>query len=295
MILGVDCWHGYGVIAWHRAAKAGVRFAIAKCTEGNEGKDPAYDRNVAGCKEAGILVGAYHFAFPLPSGPGKPAGRSPKEQAERFFTGSNGLGAQPGELPPVLDLEWPPQHERDKKSGEIVNKWVVWDVDAASIADWGLECLAEMERLWGRTPALYTYPFFWQTLGAHGLRSEWARYPLWIANYTHPGDGVPPATKRPAVPAPWKDWAIWQFSADGSPARIDGIPVSPIDRNVVRDEETLRRLAWLDGPDTEPEIRAAPVEPVVVVDEPATIEPATIDGGAVHPPVPLGRPRLDDA
>ena len=264
MILGVDVHAGYQMIDWERVAKAGVRFAIVKCTLGNEpaGDDRLFARNVAGAKAAGILVGAYHFAFPLPSGSLLPRGRSPKEQAERFFTVSKGLGANVGELPPALDFEWPARWDKTKfvdannngvlDAGEkLVDQWARWGISAASISEWGLECLEHLKRLWGRVPMIYEYPHFREMLGEYGKGAVWTRYPLWIATYPESARAttLPPPGAKPILNAPWSDWAIWQFSADGSPMRIDGIPVSPIDRNVIRDEATLRRLAMLDDPD----------------------------------------------
>jgi GH25 family lysozyme M1 (1,4-beta-N-acetylmuramidase) len=147
----------------------------------------------------------------------------------------------------VLDLEWPPHFERDKGTSKIVERWTQWRVDGASIAAWGLACLAEMERLFGRTPILYTYPDFWASLGAAGQNPAFAKYPLWIASYTSPNDWLPKDGVKPLVPAPWADWAVWQFSAEGSPVRIPGIPACPLDRNVVRDLDTLLKKRPVDS------------------------------------------------
>jgi lysozyme len=271
MLLGVDVWSGYGLIDWHRVADSGVRFAIAKCTQGNDSCDVTYARNVSRARSEGILVGAYHFAYPLPSGLGFPAGRSPRDQAEKFAKEVERVGVDL-DLPPALDLEWPARWDRryTTSTGGLQDRWAHWGVSAQSIADWGLECLTEIERLFGRRPLLYTYPDFWLSLGEHGRRHEWAKYPLWIAHYTHPGPGLPPSTTRPIVPSPWSEWSIWQYSADGSGVRIPGIPASPIDRNAIR-EETLDILTC--RPQT------------VCRDERMPI---------IHPRVPLGRPSLDD-
>jgi GH25 family lysozyme M1 (1,4-beta-N-acetylmuramidase) len=254
MILGVDVHNGYSRIDWGRVAQSGVKFAIVKATQGNDGCDPRAKENIAGCKAAGIYVGAYLFAYPLPESDAKP-GRSPEDQARRLYNDVQGLGKLPGELPPALDLEWPPQHERDKGTSKIVNRWEEWGVTAASIVAWAERCVAEMERLWGRPPILYTYPHFAGSLGPHLKSSGLGRCPLWIANYTHPKAWTPPEDVRPIVPAPWDDYTFWQFSADGSPMRIPGIPACPIDRNVFRgDLDGLRRMANIDPEaDTLPE------------------------------------------
>lgn len=51
--------HWQGTISW---SKAGVDFAIAKCSEGTYYNDPMYAQNKSGIRKAGILLGSYHFA-----------------------------------------------------------------------------------------------------------------------------------------------------------------------------------------------------------------------------------------
>lgn len=236
MILGVDVASLQGAIDWGKMAAAGVRFAYLRCTIGNEkGRDTTFARNVRDAKEAGILVGAYHFCYPLPHGGEHPAGRDPVTQARRAFAESDQLGRLPGELPPACDIEWPPQWENDKATGQLVNQWNKWGVTAASIAAWTLAYLAEAERLWSRMPLLYTYPHFWRDLGAEGRRPEFRRYPLWIANYLHLGAGLPRPGLRPLVPGPWTEPLVWQYSANGG-AHVDGC-ATDVDRNAFMGSE----------------------------------------------------------
>jgi lysozyme len=245
MLLGIDVWEGYGPIDWTRARDEGaVRFAIAKCTQGNDGKDPRFDQYVAGAKAAGVPVGAYHYGYALPYGDGFPAGRSPEEQARRFFEACKGLGSQAGELPPVLDMEFPARWDRRKvdAAGNLIDQWARWRVDGEFIARWTLAFLQAAEDLFKRVPVLYTYPDFWARLGAHGKLPEFQRYPLWIASYIRANEKSFPTGEKPLIPAPWTEFAIWQFSADGSPARVPGVPACPLDRNAIKDEDTLRRL-----------------------------------------------------
>jgi GH25 family lysozyme M1 (1,4-beta-N-acetylmuramidase) len=242
LLLGIDVWSGYGVIDWKRAQASGVSFAFLKCTQGNDGLDGKYKANAQGCRDVGLPYAPYLFGYPLREDVKKP-GRSPEDQARRLYADCD----ESTDMPPVLDLEWPPHFEREKSTSKILDRWTQWNVDGAFIAEWGLRCLAEMERLFGRTPILYTYPNFWQSLGDAGKVEAWARYPLWIANYTHPNDWLPPATSKPSVPAPWKEWSVWQFSADGSSMRVPGVPACPLDRNCMR-EETLQQLLAKDRP-----------------------------------------------
>ena len=291
MILGIDVYEGYGKIDWARVAASGVRFAFIKSTEGNEGKDRRFDENVAGAKAVGIYVGAYLYAFPLPDDPKHP-GRSPIEQARRFWFESSGLGTRPGELPPVLDFEWPVHFERVKGTSQIIDKWAEWKVSPASMVAWAEECVEEIERLWGRTPLLYTFPDFARSLGGHLRDSSLGRCPLWMAHYTHPTAWMPPDDARPIVPAPWSDWTFWQFSADGSSIRVPGVPACPLDRNVFRgDLDGLRRLANIN-PDAET-VRELP-SVVEADDEPeGTVIHRLEDFRKVYTPPPL-RGQEDD-
>lgn len=258
MILGCDVHAGYDVVRpidWQACKDAGVEFAIAKCSVGNDPHrdDPSFKRNVAGAKAARITVGAYHFFYGLPSGSKYPAGRSGREQAERAWAKSEGLGANAGEFAPALDLEWPPHYEREKTTGRLVDLWAQWETTPTVIVDGALEYLATMERLSGRVPIVYTYPDYMKNLrDGDALRGipgspragELARYLLWLAAY--PKDlaatRLPPDERWPVAPAPWSKVSLWQFSANGSPATIEGISACPIDRDCILDRETLESL-----------------------------------------------------
>lgn len=254
MIPGVDVYQGYGPIDWNLVAASGVRFAWIKCREANDYKDENYERNVQRARATGIHVGAYHVAHPLPKDvPGRPfkTGRTPLEQAELFFKGCAGLGSDPGELSPALDLEWPAPED-----------WQKWGCSAQQISDWARECCEAMALLWGRLPIIYVYPHWWRTL-AHGADVSWAaRYPLWLADYGWRDEGSPPddwnAPHLSWVSSAWERWDACQHSAQGSSVRVPGIPACPVDRDVIRDEETLRRLtgqsAWDPDADTQPRL-----------------------------------------
>lgn len=60
-ILGVDVSHYQGKPDWRRVAGSGVRFAVAKATEGATYVDPSYAYNRTGIPTAGLIPGAYHF------------------------------------------------------------------------------------------------------------------------------------------------------------------------------------------------------------------------------------------
>ena len=281
-IPGLDVWHGYGNIDWKKVAAAGYRFVWAKCSVGNEPQqdDPAYERYVKGAQDAGLAVGAYLFPFPLPTMK-QGDGRSPIEQVERFAAKSKLLGSRAGELSPMIDLEWPAPQD-----------WAKWGCTAEQISEWGKEACEAITLLWGRLPVIYHYPWWEKAIGT--ANDHWAgRYPLCMAAYTHPGPGVPPDGKSPPVPPPWTEWAAWQHSADGSPTRVPGVPVAPLDRQCIRDEATFRLLTGCRQPETIP---APPddTEPVEVPSIPPRDGARTVTPWDIaRPRVPLGRPALD--
>ncbi len=248
MIPGVDVYSGYGLIDWRAVYYSGRRFAFIKMGEGNEPRknDVLFRTNVDEARAAGLYVGGYLFPYPLPSGFGAPAGRTPEQQAARAWSLAAGLGTNPGELPLVVDAEWPE-----------VGDWGKWGCTAASINLWLRQFCEAVTRLWGRKPILYTYPFWWRVIASATDVSWAADYPLWIANYTHSGEGMPPDGAAPVVPGPWDDWAFWQHSAKGSLVRVPGISSCPVDRNVFNGSlDDLRKLAGIDpDADTDPEIR----------------------------------------
>lgn len=258
MILGVDVHVGYGRIDWARVKAAGVEFSIPRCSEGNEpGRDdPRYIENVAGAINHGIITGpGYHVGWTLPWGNGRPAGRSPKEQATRAFAVANKIQLPLHGLPHVLDLEWPPHWKRDP-DGKLIDLWAKWEVTPTLIADWALAYLEEATRLWGRRPILYTYPDYWKNLGDEGKRPEWVEYDLWLARYTHPHVWMPPASYAWQSLGPWERPTLVQFSAEGSPIMVPGIGACPVDRDVFLGSlDDLRRYCgWDPEAETQPEI-----------------------------------------
>jgi lysozyme len=98
----------------------------------------------------------------------------------------------PGDLPPVLDVEI----ADNQPPFVIIN----------AIQQW----LTTVQQAIGRPPIIYTSSGFWSQLGNPTISG----YPLWIANW-----GV----TCPNVPAPWSNWAFWQYSDSGT---VSGIPAT---------------------------------------------------------------------
>lgn len=60
---GIDVSKWQGAVDWTKVKQSGVQFAIIKAGGSDAGfyKDPRFERNYAGCKTAGIHVGAYYY------------------------------------------------------------------------------------------------------------------------------------------------------------------------------------------------------------------------------------------
>ena len=170
-LLGIDVSHFQGAVNWQAVKAAGCVFAFAKATEGEGIVDPQFAANWAGMKAAGILRGAYHFYH---------AEQSAAAQAAHFLSN---VQFEPGDLPPVLDIE--------------VNDGVVGQPLVGGVQEW----LDAVEPVAGATPIVYTNAAFWD---AH-FTDQFGQYPLWIAHY-----GV--AAPSP-LPQGWTVWTFWQYSA----------------------------------------------------------------------------------
>jgi lysozyme len=203
---------------WKELAAKGVRFVYLRAGVGNEtglkATDARFLEYVAGARAAGIAVGAYGFAYVLPNDPAHP-GRDPLSQACAHFAACEGLGSRVGDLPPVLDLEWPDP-----------SAWDTWGVDEKLVSSWALQYLEKAATLWGRRPLLYTFPWF---VSRARLGAEFAAYELWLAAY----DPIP------QVPAPWNQLTVWQKSGGDSFKLPNGVPC---DEDAILDELTFRRL-----------------------------------------------------
>jgi GH25 family lysozyme M1 (1,4-beta-N-acetylmuramidase) len=182
---GLDVSNWNGTIRWGRVASAGYRFAFGKATEGTTYVDAAFTRNRNGSEAAGLVFGAYHFA--RPGGTSVAAATAGAiAQADHFLAIAS---PQPGELPPVLDLE---------TTGKL---------PARRLLAWTLAWLAEIDARTGVAPFVYTSPLFWSKRVGNSIAAAAAGTPLWIAHWT--------AASHPSVPAKnWNGtgWTFWQWT-----------------------------------------------------------------------------------
>jgi lysozyme len=182
---GIDVSNWNGAIKWSKVAGAGYSFAFGKATEGTGFTDGTYSTNRAGSETAGIAFGAYDFA--RPSGASAAAvTKSATAQADYFLSVAD---PQPGELPPVLDLE---------KTGNLTPKL---------LTAWTQAWVSEVYARLGVQPFVYSSPAFWQSDLGNATSIAASGALLWIAHWT--------SASQPSVPAQnWNGtgWTFWQWT-----------------------------------------------------------------------------------
>lgn len=216
MLKGIDVSSAQGKVQWDKLGPIGLRFCFIKSAEKDYPVDTTFAANVAGARAAGLVVGTYMVPHPIPS-------LDPKEQAQRHCSLSGALGAKSGDLPPVADLEVPAPQD-----------WAKYGCSAGQIRAWLLAYLAEVEALWGVAPLVYSYPYWLQAIGV-ASEPEFARYGLWMADYSRFPKSWPTDGSSPVIPKPWASWTFWQH-AGGTAMNLPG--GGPVDTSVFNGDAT---------------------------------------------------------
>jgi len=231
---GIDVSRYQPTIDWQRVADSGIAFAFIKASQANFG-DPLFSKHWAGARAAKVLRGAYHYLVPDLDG---------AKQAAAFL---KILGNDPGELPPVLDIE-------------------AKTTNPAQYAAYSETWLKIVEDALKRRPVIYTAAWYWNsTMLIGGKYPAWApNYPLWVAHYPLK-EGFPPLTDieegkyKPAMPKSWTTWTIWQYTERG---RVDGIVTDGRPANVDLNafQSSLEDLLDWSGANPEEVIVLPPVD-----------------------------------
>lgn len=184
LLQGVDLSKWQGAANFEQIKNAGKHYVFIKVTEGMSEFDQDYKKNVENARAAGLLVGSYHYYV-----------TEDKPEAQ-FANLSRHLSLQPGDLPPVVDIE-------------VLSLLSVQDTTAEL-----KQFLSMIEERYGVKPIIYSGESF-----ANEYLTGFEEYPLWLAEYNN--------DKTPQLPLDWKNWTFWQYSESGRVAGVNG----PIDLN----------------------------------------------------------------
>lgn len=154
---GIDISHYQGEVNWQALSPSQndpefpLRFVFMKATEGGDLMDDTFQENFQRAKDYGFVRGAYHYFIPTTDA---------RKQAQFFI---DQVKLQPGDLPPVLDVEVSPKRKTQQQFTQNVKTWL--DV---------------VETYYGVKPILYaSYKFKEKYLNDTIFNS----YPYWIAHY----------------------------------------------------------------------------------------------------------------
>ncbi|MFF7165498.1 lysozyme [Streptomyces sp. NPDC008086] len=169
-------------VNWQSAKGKGAQFAYVKATESHTYRNPYFNQQYNGSRNAGLIRGAYHFALP-----DKSSGRA---QAAHFVRNGGGWRSDGWTLPPALDIEYNPY-----------SKHKCYGLGKATMVGWIRSFSDEVKRLTGRRPVIYTTTHWWNTCTG-ASRAFASNHALWIARYDSATAG--------SLPAGWRFWTIWQ-------------------------------------------------------------------------------------
>lgn len=201
-VKGLDVSHWNPDVDFGRAAELGVRFVIAKASQGLSMRDDYFLLHTGRARAAGIEVGAYHFFDYRKDG---------RRQARHFLATLRSTTGLSGLLPLVIDVETLPSLGKPNKTKARARLHALLD---------------ELYRQTGRYPMIYTSRHMWQQVV--GAPLGFGDYPLWVACWKC--DTV-------HLPRGWSGWRFWQF---GQFRFGSGLP--KLDGNVyVADTARLRR------------------------------------------------------
>lgn len=129
---GIDVSHYQGEIDWQAVVKnTPISYAYLKATEGATLVDDTYQRNLREARQAGLMVGSYHFYRPNTNW---------REQLKNL---TENVNPKEQDLVPIIDIE---------HKGNVSDKKFIEDLRAF---------LEEVRKYYGAKPLLYTFQNFY--------------------------------------------------------------------------------------------------------------------------------------
>lgn len=190
-IKAIDVSSDQGKPDWEKVAKSGVKAAILRVHQ-RYGVDSSFEYNYKGCKQNGILAGAYKYSYAL-----TPA--QAVEEAENVIEVLNGRGL---DFPVFYDLEWKQQRSLGKQAIENI----------------AVSFLTRMKKA-GYKVGIYCNMDWYNNYLSDNLK----KYDLWLARYANNDNGTIPERLRPSV------GIGWQYSESG---KVAGISANDVDMDV---------------------------------------------------------------
>jgi GH25 family lysozyme M1 (1,4-beta-N-acetylmuramidase) len=198
--VGIDVSSIQGDPNWSSIKSAGISFAWAQATEGTGIINSDFPYNESNGKAAGVLMGAYHFAYPDLNGP-------TAEAAYFWAEASPYVVADGKSLMPMLDMEVFSGLVGASTYSQWVNDWCNAIVGDAATAGNNV------------TPVIYV-----SSCNACEFDSSISGWYSWLANYNG---------ENPQTGGPWNIcgncdvwgsgvWEMWQYSSTGSVSGISG-------------------------------------------------------------------------
>lgn len=171
-IRGVDVSSYQGNIDWNLLSLQNIKFTFIKATEGSKSKDERFDINWKNANKTALKVGAYHFFSYDSDG---------SSQARNFM---NNVPKRPNSLPPVIDIEFYGNKEKNPPSKKQVDE--ILHI-----------LLNNLESYYGKKPVIYCTEKSYNLY----IKSGYASYPIWIRNII----------TQPSLSHDQK-WTFWQYS-----------------------------------------------------------------------------------
>lgn len=205
---GIDVSTYQGTQDWATLRKDGLVFAFAKASEGQHSRDAKFDTHIAGIIKAGLIPGAYHFAWP---------NQDVKAEAANYVSAVRPYAKAGAGFTHWLDLE------RYTDGRNYTGR------SAAQIKAWATAWIAAVQAAFpGQRVGIYT--------SASDLSSGHvpAGVPLWYPAYPW-GAAAYSKAEAAAQPKPsGRAPLIWQFTSQ------------PVDRSIAYLSEAAFR-AWAAG------------------------------------------------
>ncbi len=204
--LGIDVSRWQPQVDWDLLAAAGVRFAIAKASQGSASRDSALGMHLSGAQSVGMITGVYHWCDPT---------LNAQRQVDNFC---QAVANQAFDFAAV-DVEQYWSSWNEWLSGKVAGLASPEQISASALAvAQGLrQACAKPVLIYTRTSFVNDY--------ARPMLDWLAGWPLWLAQYPYPAGRIQatweelqndllPTPKGPPLPKGCREWAFWQFSGD---------------------------------------------------------------------------------